>query len=258
MQKTTSIFRQSFIAHCQTALQQAENCENLDHPALVGQAREIFMSKMLQPALPPEVKLGTGKLVAFDGTKSPQIGVVLYAPSILPAWLYDPGLGMFPVESCLYSIEVKSRLTAANLSQAIASARKASQLPLIQTEHWTPVNTPKIVEGIRASVPLPIRALFAFSSDLVTDAASEMKRYRQCDEYAATPQTALSVMCIVGRGYWYAAGNDWKHVSASTDLDEIMSFLAGVANTVPQLLVAKGRPRFGKYIESRSAKHEPA
>jgi hypothetical protein len=254
---TINLFRRTFITNCRAALEQAAEAGALGHPGLVGQAREIFVTRMLTPTLPPEVKLGTGQLVASNGAKSPQIDVVLYAPAILPPWLYDPSSGMFPIESCLYWVEVKSRLNAATLFQAIENARRTGDLPLIQTEHWRAVSTHKLVDGFVTATPNPIPVLFALGSDLISSAEAEMMRYRALDEQADI-RPAFRVICVVGRGYWYFGDTRWLHVAASPDLDEVMSFLAGLTNTVPQLLAAKGRPRFGRYIESKEAKHQPA
>jgi hypothetical protein len=46
----------------------------------------------------------------------------MYDTRVLPPFLADPTIGLFPLESVLYTIEVKSVLTAADLRQAYESA----------------------------------------------------------------------------------------------------------------------------------------
>ena len=225
-------FRDSFIApDCRGAIAKAKLLAPLKHKGLQGQLREVLMRDMLNPVLPPEIRQGTGKLVSYLGDESPQLDVILYAPSILPPWLLDENTGFFPAKSCLYSIEVKSRLTAEELRKAISSARKTRSMPLV------------------GETVVPITALFAFESNKKGDPEKEITRYRTHDSKADT-DPAIQVICIVGRGYWFFNSGIWKYAKASTELNEVMAFLGGTTNTVPKVLAAKGRPNFGNYISN--------
>jgi hypothetical protein len=241
-------FQKSAMARCKSAIEEANSVSAQTHNGLKGQFREIVAAKILTPILPPEIRIGTGQLVSVNGNLSPQIDLVLHAPAVLPAFLYDEKSGYFPVESCLYAIEVKSRLTSSDLKTAIASAQATRALPLVNTEHW--VSNPgdkNLVKATSTGTPKAIHALFAFGSDLSGDAKSELTRYRGLDDNADT-DPAIDVICVVGRGYWYSTRPGWKFVEADENVEEVMSFLAGTANTLPQLIVAKGRPRFGMYL----------
>jgi hypothetical protein len=57
---------------------------------------------------------------------------------------------------------------------------------------------------------------------------------------------------VAGRGYWwfnpYEAAAKWVTLPPSAEHEEVIDFIVGVANTIPDRIVMKGRPRFGNYI----------
>lgn len=67
-----------------TAITEAMAASDFQHSGLVGNARELVVEKLLHPVLPPEIHIGTGKLVDSIGTISPQIDIVLYSRHIIP------------------------------------------------------------------------------------------------------------------------------------------------------------------------------
>lgn len=225
------------------AIQDADEAIGIDHSGLAGRIREILLTKLLEPVLPPEVKCGTGKLTDMKGALSKEIDVVLYSRQILPPTLYDEKNGIFPVESSLYTIEVKTTVSSKNLKEAIENA-KSTKLKLLEAEYWN------AKEGTVAENIFPINALFGFSSDLSGKGKTELDRYRELDRMA-DDFPAIQVFCVKGQGYWYFVGGEekiWKYGSPTSEFDEILDFLSGITNTIPQLLSAKGRPRLGHYL----------
>jgi hypothetical protein len=55
------------------AIKDAEEAIGIEHTGLAGRIREILLSKLLEPVLPPEVKCGTGKLTDMKGALSKEI-----------------------------------------------------------------------------------------------------------------------------------------------------------------------------------------
>lgn len=245
----SNIFRNTFLNKVHQCISDAKMVEEIGHQGLKGTVREIFVARMMMPVMPPEVRNGSGQLVSHDGKKSSQIDVVLYAPQIMPPALFDSSTGLFPVEATLYTVEVKSRITASNLQEAIVNARSTRALSTINTEHWYVKEGPGNPFNVTTSSAYPVNALFAFDTDLTIDGIDEITRYRKYDE-KANSDPAIQVICVVGRGYWFVQKNgSWKHMPATSALDEVMTFLAGTTNTIPQLLAVKGRPRFGLYLQ---------
>ena len=236
-----NLIRKKFLSELKGALEEAKFAAEIEHKGLEGNIREILVERFLRPVIPPEIRIGSGKLIDCSGRLSNQIDVVLYAPEIVPAAMFDVKLGLFPAECCLYSIEVKTKLTRANLKTSISSAKTTRKLRLLNTELWTD-GKPRATY-----TPIPINVIFAFDSDLSGSPDNELTRYFELDGGANT-QPAITVICIVGRGYWFRGDGCWQMFPPSTDLQEVLAFLAGISNTIPQILALKGRPRFGNYL----------
>ena len=193
---------------------------------------------------------------------SPETDIILYARQIMPPALYDGNKGYVAAEAALYTIEVKPRLTTANLRQSIANARRTQALPLVETIHFIPEGGRQTVNGAerkvlreihqcRTKLPAAINILFAVGSDLKGDPVEEIRRYRKLDAPTGKVGRAMQALCIVGRGYWFTTKEEedgWGHAPATADHAEVMGFLIGLTNTLPALLAHKGRPQFGNYL----------
>jgi hypothetical protein len=94
-----------------------------------------------------------------------------------------------------------------------------------------------------------IPGLFAFDSDLTENGESEIERYQRLDSCNPT-DPLLRAICVVGRGYWYYDNRDnrWVFLHPSQEHDEVVGFLSGVMNTIPDALASRGRPRLGNYL----------
>ena len=225
----------------QATLQEANAASNLEHPGLIGNIREILVERILRPVITPEIHFGTGKLVDVKGNLTKQLDVILYSPEIMPPGLYDQRTGVFPAESCLYTVEVKSTLNSDAIKQAVDGAQSVRNLFYLPTQYHAGPNSQA------GDIALPISALFAFGSDLSGDESKEFERFRDLNR-DQNGDPLLTVLCIVGRGYWCQSGDDWHQYPATDGNDEVLSYMAGTSNTVPEFLAKKGRPKFGNYL----------
>jgi len=171
--------------------------------------------------LPADFKIGTGKIVDNEGNQSAETDLILYNKAVLPPVMYSERDGVFPVESSYYAIEVKSRLTAAELQDAIRKGRSITALSYLgkqqgEFQHRAPTAT----------------VLFAFGTDLA-EGSSEIERYAQYD-HGWLRDPVIKAICVVGRGYWYhrAEAGDWVSSEASPQYDEVIELVSGVVNTV--------------------------
>lgn len=155
--------------------------------------------------------------------------------------MYSSRDGIFPVETCFLALEVKSCLSATELGDTIAKAKRLRELSYIP--------------GIHSSDHLPIAhkltpvisALFAFESDLIEK--SELERYAERDpDWMQNP--LIRAICVVGRAYfWFSPEREaWIVHPATDDAEEVVEFLALASNTCVHSLQRRGRPRLGKYL----------
>jgi hypothetical protein len=252
-----SLFVNDLQLRIESALAAARHASELEHPGLTGTVREILVRELLRPMLPPHIAIGTGKIVDHVGNASDEIDIVVYDRSVLPPLLYgDAGtLGVFPVEACLYAIQVKSTSSLANLRDVIRQGRSLAALVYLR-EASGPHGNP-----VRRVVP----AYFAFATDLTADphagAIPEVDRWRRehaeadfqyedvfVDGWLTLPYPPLRVLCVVGQGYGFYSGQHYATFPATGDRAEIVAFITGVANT---LLRPSPRTRglpFGYYL----------
>lgn len=228
------------------ALDEARDAGLLDHRGLEGQAREVFVRGLLKPLMPPNAELGYGKIIDSLGGLSSEVDVVIYSPVTMPPLVYDVGFAAYPVEACPYAIEVKTKLTATEVRDVVGKFRRLRDLKTLPT-----LVDLQTLQPIGAPCPLPIPALFAYGSDLSPDGKSELDRYREYDPEADTAPL-VSVFCVVGRGYWWfcpdASEKKWVFLPPTETHVEVLEFLAGVANTVPDSIAMRGRPKIGSYL----------
>jgi len=235
------LFQRRARERVRSALQQALDVDGIDHLGLRGNAREAFVGSLLGEFLPAPLQAVTGKIVDAVGNQSAQTDVVLFSPQVLPGIFYRGVEGIFPVEACAYSIEVKSRSTATEIQDAIKKARGLRTLRYL-TGFLDQNGKPEA----RPFTPV-IPVYFAFDSDLAPDGKSEMQRYMEHDpNWHDDP--LIRAICIARRGYWWFDGWEWIHLPANENGDEVVDFLGGVANTAPAAITSRGQPRFGHYL----------
>jgi len=192
-------------------------------------------------------------MVDHDGGQSPEVDVVVYDTSVLAPLYYLDRPKVVPLDACIYAIEVKTRLTATAVSDALDKADRIAGMSYVSElmAHGRPHSR-------------VVTALFAFDSDLTGPGADEVQRVtdrrggvrhpeiaRIEGEWFTIDAPALKVLCVVGRCYaWHdvartadervvrdSAGRPadymWQLWSPNDDdFDEVLAFVGGLANTV--------------------------
>jgi hypothetical protein len=105
-------------------LGRVEALRKLDHRLTKGELREMFVSEVLSSFLTSQFSVGSGIVINQAGVQSRQTDIVIYDNRLLPPFIKAERLGVFPAESVIATIEVKSNLVAAELAAAQAAALK--------------------------------------------------------------------------------------------------------------------------------------
>jgi len=244
------LVRDKVKAHINAAISEAQIAAEVDHPGMMGTIREIAIKNLFGPLLTGQTDIGSGKIIDFNGFQSQETDVIIYSKNIHPAILYShrTDIGIYPAETCIYAIEVKSKATASNIRDVIEKGKTLRNLKY-STGLYDPFG-----RGISHQITPVIPAFFAFGTDL--SEKSEIDRYIELDpEGEFSP--VIPVICVAGKGYWYyrrdttPSGDSigkWWHWAPSTDYNEIFGFLSGILNTIPDAVASRGRPRFGEYL----------
>lgn len=92
------------------ALYQSSNQVLNQHPSIIGDEREIFVSHFLSQILPPHYRIGNGVITDRDGNKSTQLDVVIELP-FAPSFSFLDGMPRIYLADTIGAvIEIKSDL----------------------------------------------------------------------------------------------------------------------------------------------------
>jgi hypothetical protein len=230
------IYRDRVINQIDYAVKEAKNATDVAHQGLTGKIRELSASNIFAPLLPAGFEIGTGKICDESGNLSDETDIIIYNRSILPPVMYSGRDGVFPIEACFYSIEVKSKVTASEIQDAIRKGRQLLNL------YYMSSNKDK-----EQNLSLAILAFFAFDSDLSETGISELERYAKYDsQWSKAP--ILKTICVAGKGYWYydQTDNSWIFHAPTQSYDEVVDFTSGITNTLVTAQLRKAL--LGRYL----------
>lgn len=236
----------------------AAEVAQLQHAGLAGQLRELLVRELLRPIVPSYVGFGSGKIVDHLGHESRQIDLIVYDNRMMPPLLFatDESVGLYPVEACVYAVEIKTKATAKDVRHAIEVGSSVGGLQYVP-------------EYCRDGVPLSrvFTVLFAFGST-TRSSETEAERWRNSQhgkERAGVVQQIdaagtwqihmlppLMIACVVGRGYGYydpskgSGSFGWLYESPYAGY-EVLSCMAGVSNTLLKRGQVPALP-FGRYL----------
>ena len=234
---------QAFLrAKIKGAISEARAASTLTHKGVKGTVLEILISKLFYPLLPSDIGIGTGQIIEqHSGQLSTQMDIILYDKSIVPPILFDETNGLFPIESVLYTIEVKTTLNATELAIAHESAKKLS------TFKYLPGLKNKYGEDVHHNIERVRTVIFALNSDLSKNGISEAKRYEKIYSQK-NHYPHLRAICIAEKEYCYEDGKFWITFNNEDKFDEILSFIGGVTNTYKSVSKSRHSPSLGNYI----------
>jgi len=99
----------------------------VQHPVLLGNAREALIQGVLARILPNAYEIGSGVLTDSYDKQSKQIDVVI-ARRDSPALRLAGGAKVFLIESVIATIEVKSHLNSKTLHEALSNCASVGEL----------------------------------------------------------------------------------------------------------------------------------
>jgi hypothetical protein len=113
----TSVIIKAFIA-------EAEAIRNLRHRPEKGRLRELFTQKILAKFLTKQFGMGTGEIINQKGEQSDEIDIIVYDNRILPPFIEEQKVAIYPAECVLACIQVRSLIDKNIIQQYAKSARK--------------------------------------------------------------------------------------------------------------------------------------
>jgi hypothetical protein len=241
-------FRNSLLIKIRGAIAEAQAASEMDHKYLRGKLREIAVRGLIEPWLIGKFAVGSGKITDCNGKLSNEIDLLIYANDVIPPVVYsDDGFGLYPCESCIAVIEVKSKLDAGELKGALESSELIASSMELQSGRWNETGTQTISHKFIQTA----HCLFAFSSDLSGSNMTELERYLKYAEPGE--QRRLDMICVVGTGCWINKslgddGNGWVSVPPSDDFDEVIAFCSVLSGSLFRIYRDRGTPPINRYF----------
>jgi len=102
-------------------LKRVESIKKLEHKLTKGELRELFVSNVLKMFLTNQFDVGSGFVINQAGIQSNQIDIIIYDNRILPPFINEYQIGVYPAECVIGTIEVKSWLSLEDVQNAVSS-----------------------------------------------------------------------------------------------------------------------------------------
>jgi hypothetical protein len=197
-------------------IEHARSIDDLSHGTTKGTFREIFVSTVLRRYLTEQFGIGSGIIVNQRGDQSPQMDIVIYDNRILPPFIREERLGVFPVESVIATIEAKSGITLSDITDADAAATKLRKI----------ATTGSLYSGKRRPQP-PGSALIAFRDDGV----GILKEAETGRPWLDANLKTMNWLCVVDKFCWIKLGH-WRPRIANEFSEETKRFLAVLLDNI--------------------------
>src|SRR5689334_15487364 len=107
-----NLLRTVVLARVKHLLEMAAAIGNLEHPGEKGTLGELFLRGVIEAMLPKHFGLGSGIIVDHENRQSPQVDLIVFDTRRMPPALHEHGRGVYPIDSVLRAIEVKSTLNS--------------------------------------------------------------------------------------------------------------------------------------------------
>ncbi len=232
-------YRSLFLSRIAGAISAAKAAAEVTQSGVKGTIREILVRDLFRPLLPSDLGIGTGLIATAKNELSPQQDVVIYDRRILPPVLFEATVGIFPIESVLATIEVKTTLTATELRSAYNNAKIIHGYSYIHGKR-----NGESGHLVSHNVKKAISTIFALDSDLAVGCKTEIDRFK---ELHPNGDPSVRVICVSGRGYWFYE-NEWSYLPPDAENQEILSFIVGLFETFTEVSLSRHRPNLLPYL----------
>jgi hypothetical protein len=166
----------------------------------IGDGRETAVAAFLQQQLPSRYRVARGEVLDTGGKQSGQTDILVYdASNTAPLLTHGDGLVLMAAEALLATIEVKSRLTNAEMTKSLLGVKNLRSLrPFGSPWGLARTNGAPATDGLANF----FSTVFAFDSDLSKSGwpKNELSRVRRCSTTTDVPNQWLDRVVVLSRG----------------------------------------------------------
>jgi hypothetical protein len=221
------------LAAAAHTLRRAELESRIQHLGLRGRFRELLVAELLEPWLPPYVACGSGMIIDTNDQKRQftQDDIILFDRSLTPPILATESLsseGVFLYNSVLARIEVKSKVTRADLTAFVRSSLEIASL-----RHGVQPGFagPAMFGAFNMLVAFDADASGAGKPDYQLTRLIEVMQDNKCDPLSGV----VSMLCVAPYGFWKIGTSTgtiaWERLDPSEPERNLAWFLGCVSNS---------------------------
>lgn len=200
--------------------------KQLNHKVTKGQLREIFISDILKSFLTHQFSIGSGIIINQKGEQSNQNDIIIYDNRILPPFLNQFNIGVYPAESVVATVEVKSNFTQTELLKAELSAKN-----LIENVYKPSSSIYKEFSQFK-----PIRAVLGFYGNGIKDLKDKTKG----KTWLRSNINYLGFICLMNKYSWInMKSNGWTGCIVNETNEEVKRFIAVLLDNIRTLAEIK-------------------
>ncbi|MHA2219827.1 MAG: DUF6602 domain-containing protein [Candidatus Hodarchaeales archaeon] len=186
---------------------------SLNHKLTKGELRELFVSSILSSFLTNQFDSGTGIVINQKEEQSNQTDIILYDNRILPPFIKQQHIGIYPAESVLGTIEVKSNLDKSALLKAEEDAKYL---------HETIFNPGSSIYNDYGDIK-PKSGVIGFYGR----GPKELMNQEDGAIWLSNNIRYLFAICILGKVSWLnLQGKGWAISESNKDFEETKRFIA--------------------------------
>ena len=211
--KSHKFLKDYFFAMLKGFLAEAEALGGMEHPAVKGHLREIFIQNLLRRFLPSYLSIGTGVIINNQPEQSRETDIIVYDNRVLPPFLGSENLDVFPIEGVVSAIEIKSFLDLPKLRKADRDATHLIR-KVFENNNW--------LDWKKGNNP-PICAVLGLSGSRIRGLS------QNDDRWINNNISSLKFICSVGKFSWIRRakqGGTWVYDESDDQLQEVRRFLS--------------------------------
>lgn len=242
--------RELLINQIKKALADSRTASLKKHPYLIGKVREILLDSLIAPLLSNNYSSSSGHVIDYNGNQSNEMDICIYSKNLLPAFFYTQkeNLGMFPIESVLSCIEVKTSFNKTNLKDAFDKFQHLMTNIKMTACFHDDNGMPLAHVYIK-----PKCSFFAFATDTNKYTPEYiLSVYKEIDpDWEENP--LITSICIAGKGWMCNTLRGWYHMGYDKKTkvnEEIIGYLCALLHDTDLTIKGRGIPRIGYYLSN--------
>lgn len=217
----------------------------VDHDGEKGAFREFFITQLVRPLLPFHYGVGSGVVVDRKGQQGRQSDLIIYDRRRLPPILCAGDRAVFPIDSVLRVIEVKSELKASHYTDMVDAARRLSP-PSKKNPKGLEIAIPgrlQATSGGPATI-WPLYSLFAYTSDAPN--RDEAERLKEKDPDG---MHYVKLVGVLDKGVWWLDDQNvvQKYLDASRE-NVVVEYMKVLLNRLEEAADSRGKYRLQDWL----------